>query len=133
MTTQPEVHEAIEEHTRDHFPDIPVIYDNQNIVGMTQGTVPFLRQKVTFLTNNQSELTDRCFRRNDGFILMEIYWRKGTGTAIRNTLQPRVHRAYSSQLIGAATMRNSRVVSSAGTDNWAILGIQIPFFFYEVH
>lgn len=131
--SQSAVHEAIDQLTRDTFPDVKVVYGNETEKEASQNKQPYLRQKVVFTHNNQAELTDRCFRRKLGYVLFHIHYPKGSGDAARNLLQPRIEGAFASRAVGAATMKDARLVSVAATENWELVTLQIPFYFDEVN
>jgi hypothetical protein len=135
MPTELDVREALDQATREEFtipapPNrVAVIFGNMVDVSLSKGTAPYIKQKVIFQSNSQAELGNQCFRRNRGYVLFIIHYRKGQGDLTRDNLQMRVRRAFASKLIGGATMQNLLMVASTETENWAIVGLQIPFYF----
>src|SRR5690606_11447255 len=116
-----------------------LLHGNQSDSEVSQGSAPYIRFRVVFSTNRQLQLGRReadapCPRRNEGYVLIVIHTRKGTGDGQRNSRQERVNQPFPSRTVGGVTLRGARVVSVGETVNWAILGIQIPFHFdqYEV-
>lgn len=132
MTMMSDVHQAIDGLTATTLFDTPVLYGRMPEQGLSRGTAPYVRQQVVFAKNAQAELTNRCFRRHTGYVLFYLHWRGATGDAARNLLQDRIEKAFASRLVGGATLQDVRTVSVAETENWSIVGLQIPFYFDEV-
>lgn len=108
---------------------VPVVFGNQVNATLSQGTAPYLKQRVSFTRDNQRDLGNLCSRRLHGYILFMIHVRKGAGDLARDDLMDRVTRGFRSRYIGPATTLDSQVVLSSESENWAITGIQTPFYF----
>lgn len=136
MTDRATVRNAVDQLTIETFQtvtppsvQVPVVFGNQTNTTLSQGTAPFLRQRVSFTLDNQRDLGNLCSRRIRGYILFTIHIRKGTGDAVRDDLIDRVTRAFRSRYIGPATTLDPQMVLSGESENWAVTGVQIPFFF----
>lgn len=132
MATESQVHSAIDALTASTLSGYAVLYGGMEDPGLSLGTDPYIRQSVQFQSNDQAELTGRCFRRHRGYVIFYIHWRKDTGDASRNTIKTLIERAFVSTNVGGATMQNSRIIPVSPTDHWNILGVQVSFYFDEV-
>jgi hypothetical protein len=136
MTDRATVRNAIDQLTTDLFINpsapatpVPVIFGNVTNVTLSEGTVPFLKQRVSFTSDKQRDLGNLCSRRHTGYVLFIIHVRKGTGDLARDNLIDRVTRGFRSRYVGPATTLDAQMVLSAESENWALTGIQIPFYF----
>lgn len=132
MPTEFQVHSGIDALTATTLAGYTVLYDGMIDPDVNKGQNPYIRQEVSFSTNAQAELTDRCFRRHRGYVIFYIHWRRGTGAAARNTIKTLIERAFVSTNVSGATMQDSRTIPVGSTDTWNILGVRISFYFDEV-
>ncbi len=132
MPTSVQVHAAVDQHTAAQFNDIPVLYTNQDNTTLSQGTAPYIKQKVHFREDRQFELGNTSSSRQFGVLVITIYVRKGTGTFERDTLYERVRTAFRSRMIGGATFLNVQPLRSGESDNWCVSAWQIPFYFNTI-
>lgn len=131
MPTLSQVHQAIDDQTAITLAGIPLLYGSMIDPGISEGTATWVRQNVQFQSNSQRELT-KCFRRHRGYVIFYVHWRRGTGDNTRNLIQTSITKDFCSTTIGGATFQDSRSIPVRGTENWEILGIQVPFYFDEV-
>jgi len=129
MYTEEQIHISIDQHTAAQFPAMPIVFDNQDDTAASQGAVPWLKQKVVFKTANQIILGNTTPFRGTGAVVFIIYVRKGTGTSDRDKLHQRVIDSFRSQQIGGATFLNAQLLNRGESENWQLIGLQIPFFF----
>lgn len=113
-------------------PAVPVLMGNQSYVEYTAGTATFVRTKISFIHSKITTLGDQCYRRHHGQLLFFIHYRVGTGDRDRTVLQTRIESAFVAQYIGGATLKDLLLVASTEVADWAITGLQIPFYFDEV-
>ena len=127
-----EVHSAIDVHTLAQFPDVPIIFTNQDDTALSQGTAPWLKQKVIFREDRQFELGNTSSSRQWGVVVIIIHVRAGTGSLARDTLYQRVLNCYRSRLIGGATFLNVQPMRQGENENWCLSAYQIPFYFNRI-
>lgn len=132
MTDSQTVQNSFDDRTHavlSQVPAIPFLFGNQVNVAISEGTAPWVKQSVNFLTDKQAELGNSCFRRVRGYVLFFVYVRVGTGNYHRNVITDRIIAGFASRNIGPATTLDAQMIPSPSTENWAVTAIQIPFYY----
>jgi len=129
MPTRAQVHASIDLLTQTTLAGYSVHYDNTDYESFSQQQNPFVSLKVNFRSDNQMELGRPDMRRQHGAILFLVHTRKGTGAAVRNTIVQLLLDTFASQVIGGATFVNATELPLGESGNWAVTGIEIPFYF----
>lgn len=127
-----DIHKAVDIYTAAQFPDVPVVYANQDETTLAEGNISWLKQKVVFREANQFELGNVDSARQKGVVVFIIYVRKGSGSLDRDTLYQRVLNSFRSKQIGGATFLNVQPMLQGGNENWSLTGLQIPFYFNSI-
>lgn len=132
MATKADIRDAFDALTAATLaisPAIPVIYGNVENVSLSEGTSPFVKQRILFTSNSQMELGNRCARRKRGYISFAIYVRYDTGDLDRDLILERLEDAFRSREVGDATTLDAQVVGSMRAENWAVTALQVPFYY----
>ena len=126
MTT---VHADINAATAAALGSTPVIYGNTDYTDLSAGQLDFVTQKVVFQSQSQLVLGNIGPSRNRGTIFFALHTRRNTGDGGRNALLDTVLNSFRSKRIGSATCLNAAVRFTGLSENWAITGIEVPFYF----
>lgn len=129
MPTRASVHSAIDALTQSTLSSYSVCFDNTDYEAYSQGSSPFISQKVSFRENNQLELGRTDMRRQHGKVIFLIHVRKGAGSSLRNTIAELLLDAFASKVIGGATFVDATELPLGESGNWAVTGIDIPFYY----
>lgn len=132
MTTFADVHRAIDEYTVSALAGENVVYSNQDDNALSQGTAPYVKQRVLFTQARQFELGAPERGRNYGVVVFLIHVRRGQGEAARNTLLQKVVNSFRSRVIGAATLLNARMTTQGENANWSLTGVEVPFYYHDL-
>lgn len=112
-------------------PAIAFVYGNMEQVGLSEGTAPYVKQRVFFTEDSQAELGNDCFRKQEGYLLFIVCVRKGTGDYDRNRIIDRITRGFRSKQIGDATTLDPLIGVSSESEQWSFTGVNIPFWFHN--
>lgn len=126
------VHKSIDQHWVANLAAIPTVFTNMDDVQLSEGSAPWVKQKVLPREAKQFELGNQNSARHWGVIVFIIYVRKGVGTLDRDRLYGQVVNSFRSQLIGGATFKDSQPMLSGSNENWFLSGYQIPFYFNSI-
>lgn len=131
MPNQKAVDQAIVAYTIAQAGATPGVYDNIDDTELSKGTLPYYKQEIHFLTDNQVELGNTDLRRRNGKVVIIIYVRRGDGTGLRDDMYDKMVKCFRSKLIGGATFLNPKLLAKGNTENWNGTAYEIPFYFYE--
>lgn len=132
MSTRAEVRngfDALTASTLSASPAVAVLYGNQYDARLSEGSAPYIKQRVFFSSDDQASLGDQGFRRHKGYVLFLIFVRKGSGDLARDDILDRLSAAFASKFVGPATTLDPQMVVSSQSENWDVTGMQIPFYF----
>lgn len=132
MLDEETIHKAIDTLWLASLSDVPTVFSNMDDTAQSLGTEAWIKQKVEFREVKQFELGNTDSSRNWGVLVFIIHYRRGTGTLDRDRLYRRVVNLFRSQLVGGATLLNVQPLISGGSQNWAMSGYQIPFYFNSI-
>lgn len=131
MPTRTSVHAAIDTKADAVFAGINLLKGNQVNLAFSEGTLPYIRERVIFTGVGQLYLGNTKANRKTGSIVFTLFVRKGSGDGDRNRLADMVTNNFCNTQIGGATFWGSRELPYGDTENWCLSGIQIPFYFDE--
>lgn len=126
MPTIATVHAALDQATATALAGYTVFYSNQNT---TPQTSTYIKQRVFFQNSNQFELGNTTSGRTRGTLVFMFHVKKGSGSAVLNTLQQIVLTSFRSKTIGGAVLQNANMSAAGETEQWAIHTVQVPFYF----
>lgn len=92
---------------------------------------PFVKFRTIFTKDGQMDLGRTQPSRKQGSVVAIIYVRKNVGDGARNQVLDQVLKSFRSKVIGGATFRDARITGSNEITNWALTGVEIPFYFDE--
>lgn len=129
MPTRASVHTAIDLLTQSTLTGYLVHFDNTDYEQYSQQNNPFVSQKVNFRANKQLELGRPDMRRQHGAVMFLVHTRKGTGTGVKDTIIELLQNSFASKIIGGATFVDATELPLGESGNWAVTGIEIPFYY----
>ena len=133
MATPQEVHALFDTESIAEFSGAnPLVHGNINEEALLEGTVPFIKQEVSFTNFSQFELGIPQNARVYGNLMFFIYSKQGTGSGARNAVLTKiVSRFMNKQYANGLTTLGVNPGMEGTKLNWNISAVSVPFYFHN--
>lgn len=114
----------------DDFPDVPVVYDNAEVVDLDTVGDSFLRVSLTFEHAEQATLGATPIQKISGNLYIYIYSKVGAGTRSGLTYLDYLSSLFKFQNLSGVQVGTPSPIHKEARDGWHFQLVGVPFFFH---
>lgn len=111
---------------------VPIAFGNTDYTPLSEGELPFVRAACIFNRFKQLACGNTVQHRVYGNLFLVLHFRKNTGDGGRNLLTRKLVNFFRGQKVGGATFLDVNGRASGTSENWAITGLDCPFYYDQM-